>query len=70
MSANSDWRSPKKDSYLKRLDRAGFAWELLRRNPAYQNDYKSIVRGGAPDAEFGGVTSEALARRWGLSFCG
>lgn len=70
MSANSDWRSPKKDSYLKRLDRAGFAWELLRRSRAYRNDYKSIVRGGASDAEFGGATNEALVRRWGLSFRG
>lgn len=70
MPAASDWRSPKRDSYLQRLDRAGFAWEFLRRNPDYQGDYETIIQGGASDADAGGVTNEALVRRWGLSFRG
>jgi len=70
MPANFDWRSPTEDDYLKHLDRPGFAWEFLRRNPAYQEDYETIVRGAASDVGSGGTTSEALARRWGLSFPG
>ena len=70
MPANFDWRSPTEGDYLKHLDRPGFAWEFLRRNPAYQEDYETIVRGAASDAGSGGTKSEALARRWGLSFPG
>ena len=70
MPANFDWRSSTEDDYLKHLDRPGFAWEFLRRNPAYQEDYETIVRGAASDVGSGGTTSEALARRWGLSFPG
>jgi hypothetical protein len=65
-----NWRSPTDSDYLKQLDRPGFAWEFLRRNPGYQEDYETIVRGAASDAGSGGVTSEALARRWGLAFPG
>jgi hypothetical protein len=65
-----NWRSPIESDYLKQLDRPGFAWEFLRRNPGYQEDYETIVRGAASDAGSGGVTSEALAWRWGLAFPG
>lgn len=65
-----NWRSPTENDYLKHLDRPGFAWEFLRRNPGYQAEYETIVRGAASDAGSGGVTSEALARRWGLAFPG
>jgi hypothetical protein len=70
MPAASDWRSPAEYDDLKHLDRPGFAWEFLRRNPAYQEDYETIVRGAASDAGSEGMTSEALARHWGLSFPG
>jgi hypothetical protein len=69
MTVASDWRSPTQ-GYLHRLNRPGFAWEFLRRNPAYQADYEAIVRRGASDAGSGGAASEALVRRWGLSFRG
>ena len=70
MSPASDWRSSTGHGYLKRLDRPGFAWEFLRRNPAYQEDYETMVRGAASDAGSGGMTRDALAWRWGLSFPG
>ena len=63
-----NWRSPTESDYLKHLDRPGFAWEFLRRNPGYQEEYETIVRGAASDAGSGGLTSEALAWRWGLAF--
>jgi hypothetical protein len=66
----SDWRSLTGRDYLKRLDRPGFAWEFLRRNPAYQEDYETMVRGAASDAGSGGMIRVALAWRWGLSFPG
>jgi hypothetical protein len=65
-----NWRSPTENDYLKHLDRPGFAWEFLRRNPGYQGEYETIVRGAASDAGSGGLTSEALAWRWGLAFPG
>src|SRR5262245_33701966 len=65
-----NWRSPTESDYLKNLDRPGFAWEFLRRNPDYQEDYETIVRGAASDAGSGGMTSDALAWRWGLAFPG
>ena len=55
---------------MQHLDRPGFAWEFLRRNPAYQEDYKRIVREDASDASFEGRSRDALVWRWGLAFCG
>ena len=42
MSKRPDWRSPDYVEALKDLDRAGFAWEFLRRNPAYREEYDRI----------------------------
>jgi hypothetical protein len=70
MPPASDWRSLTGHDYLKRLNRPGFAWEFLRRNPAYQEDYETMVRGAASDAGSGGMTRDALAWRWGLTFPG
>src|SRR5262245_10570605 len=67
MPAGSNWR--RGGDYLQHLDRPGFAWEFLRRNPAYQEDYKTIVREDASDASFEGRSRDALVWRWGLAFC-
>ena len=67
MSA-SDWRSISEYDYLKRLDRSGFAWEFLRRNAAYQEDFKTLSREAASDAEAGDRLAETLGQRWGLYF--
>jgi Family of unknown function (DUF6499) len=63
-----DWRSPNAGDALKELDRAGLAWEFLRRNPKYREDYRQALERIAS----GAITEEAamteISRRWGLSF--
>ena len=68
MPPASDWRSLTQHDYLKDLDRSGFAWEFLRRNPAYQEDYNTIVREAASDAADEEIRREPLVWRWGLTF--
>ena len=68
MPPASDWRSLAREGYLKDLDRPGFAWEFLRRNPAYQEDYNTIAREAASDAADEGTRREPLVSRWGLTF--
>jgi len=68
MPPASDWRSVTRYDYLMRLDRPGFAWEFLRRNAAYQEDYEAFVREAASDAEAEDRLAAILGRRWGLSF--
>ena len=69
MPAGSNWRI-KGGDYLQQLDRPGFAWEFLRRNPAYQEDYQRVVRKDASHVSFEGRSRDALVWRWGLAFCG
>ena len=64
MSKRPDWRSPDYVEALKDLDRAGFAWEFLRRNPAYRDDYDGI----AEDPDKSELSSETVGGNWGLSF--
>ncbi len=64
MTKRPDWRSPEYVDALKNLDRAGFAWEFLRRNPAYRDDYDRIEEDPA-DSE---SSPETVGRNWGLSF--
>ena len=64
MTKRPDWRSPDYVEALKDLDRAGFAWEFLRRNPAYRDDYDGI----AEDPDESELSPGAVGRRWGLSF--
>ena len=64
----SFWRSADSVAQLNQLERAGFALEFLRRNPAYRDDYARTQRRIAghrvdPEAE-----CADLARRWGLRF--
>ena len=63
-----DWRSPTAYEHLSDIDAAGLAWELLRRNPDYRNDFSQTDRMRAL-----GAGAEALpgsARSWGLTFLG
>ena len=64
MTKRPDWRSPDYVDALKNLDRAGFAWEFLRRNPAYRDDYEGI----AEDPDESELSSETVGGNWGLSF--
>ena len=43
MPRTADWRSPEAAEALKTLDRPGFAWEFLRRNPEYREDYRRAL---------------------------
>jgi hypothetical protein len=68
MPRTVDWRSQDAGDPLKELDRAGLAWEFLRRNSEYREDYRRALERIAS----GVITEEAamteISRRWGLSF--
>ena len=64
MPRRADWRSATTVETLDRLDRAGFAWEFLRRNPRYRKEYSQIRK----DAARATPVAEALGQRWGLFF--
>lgn len=59
----NDWRSPAAYGHSKHLTAAGFAWEYLRRNADYRQDFRAAAKvrrqNPAPDA---------FPRRWGLRF--
>jgi len=38
-----DWRQEADYAYCQQLDLAGWAWQFLRRNPAYQADYAEFI---------------------------
>lgn len=61
MPRRPDWRRPSDYDYLKQLDRAGLAWEFLRRNPRYRKEFVSILDVTSPEAML-------IAERWGLCF--
>jgi hypothetical protein len=61
MPRRPDWRSPSNYDYLEQLDRAGMAWEFLRRNREYRKDFVRILDATVREAA-------AIAQRWGLSF--
>jgi hypothetical protein len=65
----SDWRSPETIEELRRLDRPGFAAELLRRNNAYRREYAQTLRRIARGDVDPDQARSSLAYRWGLRFC-
>lgn len=68
MPPASDWRSSSTAKKLMSLDRPQFAAEFLRRNPAYNKDYRNTQEQIASGALGHDAGMERLARRWGLSF--
>ncbi|NPV20037.1 MULTISPECIES: transcriptional regulator domain-containing protein [Bradyrhizobium] len=60
-----NWRSSESYKKLETADAADFAWECLRRNPDYRQDYSDLL---AQDKD--GPTDPAFRQRWGLSFRG
>ena len=61
MMAHFDWRSPKAYSQLETAELTGLAWEYLRRNPKYREEYQALVNtNGETPAEF--------REKWGLTF--
>ncbi len=64
MPRRQDWRSATTVETLNHLDRGGFAWEFLRRNPRYRREYDQISKEAANAAS----VKEAVGQRWGLCF--
>ena len=65
----SNWRNENDYRYLHRADRAGFAWEFLRRNANYR---AAAAARPAPVSERRGtielLTFARPALKWGLLF--
>ncbi len=68
MPDDESWRSQDASAYLDRVQRAGFAWEFLRRNPDYREGYEYVSRDATSDTTIALEAALALAQRWGLSF--
>lgn len=65
--ANGDWRSPPEFTYLDEADQADIAWEFLRRNAQYVDNFEHIIA----EVPSGPARQDALAElaaRWGLRF--
>lgn len=67
-----DWRDAEQYRHLLELDRAGWAWEWLRRHAAYEGEAcpANSVRRSAQDPKLDviAVSSETVSSRWGLCF--
>jgi hypothetical protein len=68
MPRTTDWRSPQAVDALLEFDRADLAWEFLRRNPDYREDFRQTLQRVAT----GEISEEAammeFSRRWGYPF--
>ena len=60
-----DWRSSPAYITTFELDRSGFSWELLRRSPDYQRDFRADVSDTIACGEAG-----RFPAAWGLRFHG
>lgn len=68
MEPLNDWRSPRFEEELARLDRGGVAFEFLRRNRLYRQDFADTVARAASGGADTNATIARLSRRWGLVF--
>ena len=59
-----DWRSPAVYDHTRNITAAGFAWEYLRRNDEYHQDYSKLMSCRTQTAR----ALEAFSQRWGLRF--
>jgi hypothetical protein len=66
MPEQGTWRISTAYDYVNDLDAPDLAWEFLRRNPEYQQDYKRLRGRGFDDEK----AELALSNKWGLSFRG
>lgn len=58
----SRWRSPEPYTYIERLSPPELAWEWLRRNEAYQQDFTASQTSGVTNPK----VLDALRNKWGL----
>jgi hypothetical protein len=56
-----DWRSPETYLKIQHADVAGVAWECVRRNPDYEQQYRILAN---PLAS----VPSAFRQKWGLTF--
>ncbi|WP_235911858.1 transcriptional regulator domain-containing protein [Mesorhizobium xinjiangense] len=64
MPEGGDWRSAAAYKYISDLDPAAVAWEFLRRNPDYRQDYLQLTKNG----QLSRSGAAALSDKWGLRF--
>lgn len=67
MAEPPDWRLQTTERALNRLERQGFAWEFLRRNPDYRSDYDR-VRSTPTSRSSASLPHRSVALQWGLRF--
>ncbi|WP_241491062.1 transcriptional regulator domain-containing protein [Sphingomonas sanguinis] len=60
----SEWHSNASYAVFEVADISGLAWECLRRNPGYQDDYRKLVSKRLEALPL----SPDVQRRWGLRF--
>lgn len=66
MPEQGTWRISTAYDYVNELDAPDLAWEFLRRNPEYQQDYNRLKLRGLGEDQ----AAAALSAKWGLSFRG
>ena len=66
MPEQGTWRISTAYDYVNELDAPDLAWEFLRRNPEYQQDYNRLKQRGLEEEQ----AAAALSAKWGLSFRG
>jgi hypothetical protein len=59
-----DWRSAAAYQHAIVIPASGFAWEYLRRDDDYHQDFERVNRRKSPAAS----ALEAFSQRWGLRF--
>jgi len=69
-----DWRDAEQYRHMLDLDRAGWAWEWLRRNPDYAEGEQNKPPGepgrkALTHPEILSAPVSESASRWGLCFC-
>jgi hypothetical protein len=64
MPEQGTWRISTAYDYVNELDAPDLAWEFLRRNPEYQQDYNRLKQRGLEEDQ----AAAALSAKWGLSF--
>jgi hypothetical protein len=62
----SEWRSPASYVHARRIPVAGIAWEYLRRDDGYRQDFRRVRALRRSDDN----VLAAFALRWGLRFPG
>jgi hypothetical protein len=64
MPEQGTWRISTAYDYVNELDAPDLAWEFLRRNPEYKQDYTRLKQEGLDEDKVVAVLSD----KWGLSF--